>query len=237
VKKSIICYLSLNINLLLVELVDFDLIAILYQNLFLLNNLPLIDWTIKSAVEAKAKLEDLEIDIIVSTDSYYLEERAHIYDVKTHKRDLELASDSATLDQVIYDIAVSDEYRNYDYYCLLPPTSPLRTAEQIEGAIQSIAICKAHSLVSVTEEKKSIFSGSESIYLNPLIVRAKNRQEEKPAFIANGAIFIVSRRTLIKTERKFAGSKIIGYVMDAKTSVDIHNLDDFLLAEYYLGRK
>ena len=101
------------------------------KNILLLNGKPLICYTIDAALEAGVFEK-----IIVSTDSEeYIDLLSH-YPIEFVRRSEELSGDTVSSFLVIEDVL--KRYRDlvYDYFVLLQPTSPLRTAQHILEACQ-----------------------------------------------------------------------------------------------------
>lgn len=197
------------------------------KNLKLLSGIPLIRYTLEASKIA------LPHSTLVTTDDPYIFDECLSYNIIPDTRPENLADDKATLDHVMFYIATN---YIYDTYVCLPPTSPNRTKSHIEEAIKKFYDNKADSLISVTEERKSIWSCDEDNFIRPLIERTKNRQQENPCYISNGAIFISKRELILKNHKKASGRTIL-YLMDNESSVDVHNEQDIRLAEFYLKVK
>lgn len=195
------------------------------KNLQLVNGKPLCRYTF-DASEISIPHETL-----LTTDDQYVITEAHNFEFIIDNRPENLCDGIATLDDVMYYIAKT--YSDYLNYVCLPPTSPLRTKLHIQEAIDTFKHSNADSLISVTEELKSIWTTDDDNFIRPLIERTQNRQQVKPCYIANGAIFI-SKRELILKNRKKASGKTMLYVMDYRSSVDVHSPEDIKLAEFYL---
>ena len=86
------------------------------KNIRLLNNKPLVYYSIKNALESKYITE-----VIVSTDSKEVEIIAKQMGANVKWRNKELCGDEVTLDGVIYD-AIRD--KSCDYVVTMQPTSP-----------------------------------------------------------------------------------------------------------------
>lgn len=172
-------------------------------------------------------------DTIVSTNCHEVRAEAEFYYFKTHERKYEHATATATLDTVIYEIA--KEYSTYNIFILLPPTSPLRTAQHAQEALDQFNRDGADSLISVTEELKSIWKETDH-FARPIVERNRNRQSCEPVYIANGAIFISKRDSILNSKHKVSG-RVSLYKMSMADSVDVHNKEDIQLAEYHLGKK
>ena len=93
------------------------------KNVLFANGKPLMAYSIEAALES----EEFE-KIIVSTDSQeYIDLLSH-YPIEFIKRSAELSSDKASSFVVIEDVLNRYSHVDYDYFVLLQPTSPLRTA-------------------------------------------------------------------------------------------------------------
>ncbi len=101
------------------------------KNIIDLCGMPLIGYTIEAAIES-----GIFDKIIVSTDSEKYAAIAKKLGAEVMMRGEELSNDNATSFMVIKDVLehVQDDY---DYFVLLQPTSPLRTAKHIQEAIAS----------------------------------------------------------------------------------------------------
>jgi len=114
------------------------------KNILELNGKPLIAWSIEAGL--KSKYVD---KVVVSSDDKEILEYSQYYGADTIKRPDNLASDTSTsFDAIKHTI---DNVDKYDYVVLLQPTSPLRTAEQIDDAIELLEKKKADAVVSVCE--------------------------------------------------------------------------------------
>ncbi|MGH4125356.1 MAG: cytidylyltransferase domain-containing protein [Clostridium sp.] len=203
------------------------------KNIMAICGKPLIAYTIEAG--KKSKYID---EIIVSTDSDVIKVIAQQYGaVVPFLRPKELSSDSAkSIDVVIHAI---DFYKNnniaFDYVILLQPTSPLRTFEHLDEAIEKIIESSRTSLVSVceAEENPILMRNIENDKLKEVIsFEGTNlRRQDLPAFyIFNGALYINSTDMLVD-EKKFVNEDTIPYVMDKESSVDIDTMLDARLVE------
>ncbi len=194
---------------------------------------PLIAYTIEAG--KKSKYVD---EILVSTDSDSIKGVAELYGAKVpFLRPEELSSDTAkSIDVVLHAI---DFYKNnnmnFDYIVLLQPTSPLRTFEQLDEAIEKLIDSNRNSLISVCEadENPVIMRTIQDGKLREVISFGGTnlRRQDLPTFyIFNGALYINSNDMLVH-ERKFVDENTIPYVMDQESSVDIDTMLDAKLVE------
>lgn len=184
---------------------------------------PLIAYTIEAG--KKSKYID---EIVVSTDSDSIKVVAKQYGAKVpFLRPEQLSNDTAkSIDVVLHAI---DFYKNnnmnFDYIILLQPTSPLRTFEEVDKAIEKLVNYDRKSLVSVCEadENPVLMRTIQDEKLREVIsFEGKNlRRQDLPTFyIFNGALYINSVDMLIN-EKKFVNENTIPYVMDKESSIDI----------------
>ena len=111
------------------------------------------------------------------------------------KRPSYLATDNASSVDVLNHAI---EYcPGYDFVILLQPTSPLRTAEDIDAAFELMISLNAKSCVSVCTTLKTpywMYSLGEDGVLKKLLQTPKdivNRQNAPETFELNGAIYII----------------------------------------------
>lgn len=106
-----------------------------------------------------------------------------------------------------------------DYVCLLQPTSPLRTCNDIDNAIHTLREAEAESL----------YSG----YIMRLKTKEGIDSKTKPYhFQRNGAIFIASKRLIL--QGKLWDEDVVEFTMPHERSIDIDTEDDLREAECLL---
>jgi CMP-N-acetylneuraminic acid synthetase len=207
------------------------------KNILLLSGKPMLLWTVESAMQSKYLDE-----IILSTDSDDIIKVVENYKIKTIKRPIELASDTAkTVDVVKHIIENID--KKYDFIVLLQPTSPLRTSNHIDEAIEQLIKLNADAIISVTEVDHSPLWCNilpENLSMENFIsedIKHKRSQELPKFYRLNGAIYICKTEKLIEENTFFLKKNIYAYIMDKKSSIDIDEELDFKLAEIILKEK
>jgi len=202
---------------------------------------PLIAWSIAEALKSRY------IDrLIVSTDSYEIKDTAMMWGAEVpFMRPAVLATDQTSSEEVVIHTLKwikLYEKREYDYFVLLQPTSPLRTEKHIDESIEKfLNDSNALSLVSVSEVDKSPYRMkiiNDEGYLEDFIgtgFSAERRLDRAKAYHLNGAIYMSSTELFLK-EESFYGGKTSYYIMDSKCSVDIDTEVDFTLAEILLSK-
>lgn len=201
------------------------------KNVLFANGKPLMAYSIEAALES-GEFEK----IIVSTDSQeYIDLLSH-YPIEFVKRSAELASDKASSFVVIEDVLNKYQHLDFDYFVLLQPTSPLRTAQHIQEANAKleqhfdkfdflVSVSDAHKPTTLTRE----IDEDESLKNFKLDYSNYARQQYHPEYSPNGAIFSAKPQAYLK-QKHFYGEKCIAYFMNKDVSVDI---DDRLDFEYF----
>lgn len=210
------------------------------KNIKLLNGKPLIQYTIEAAQEVFQPEE-----IIVSTDDEEIKEYVETLGVKVpFLRPYHLSTETAGMREVILHAVQSVESKgNYPKsVVLLQPTSPLRTAENIYGAID---VYKQESgldmVASVKEARSNPYYVLKEENNNGYLETSKKgvfvrRQDCPKVWELNGAVYVINVESLKRLSfNEF--SKVKKYVMDEESSHDIDEQIDWELAEIYLRKR
>lgn len=206
-----------------------------HKNIIDLCGRPLISYTIEAALLSKY------IDyVFVSTDDTEIARVSKEFGAEVpFLRPAELAADtSKTVESVIYTIKrLQDLGENFDTIVLLQPTQPLRTWMDIDGAIEKYDKCGSVALASVSavDDHPILIRAIKDDQLSPLLnVSSTCRRQDMPAFYRiNGCIYI-NEVSEINEDTSFNDNKI-PYIMDKSHSVDIDEMLDVTIAEYYLN--
>ena len=210
--------------------------AIKNKNLVTFNKKPLIFWTIIAAL--KSKYVD---KTIVSTDSEKIQIYAKKYGVATpHLRPKRLSSHNAlTKDVINYELEKIEDNEKYDLVMTLQPTSPLRTYKHInESMMLFLKNKKADSLVSCIKIPHNYSPESTMKIKNGLLKKSKysreifNRNLKQDYYARNGAAIYITKKSKIK--KYIFGGKIVPYIMDYFSSIDIDDHKDLIIAKKFL---
>jgi len=204
------------------------------KNIKPMNGRPLIAWTIEEAKKSRY------IDrIIVSTDNEKIKRVSKKYGADApFLRPKELATDEAkVIDVVIYTINwLKQNGESFDLLILLQPTSPLRTAEDIDKAVELLFLKDAKNIVSVCECNYHPYwsntipkDGCMKDFIRPDVIN-KNRQDLPKYYRSNGAIYL-AYCDYIRRQEGFFGDETFAYIMPEEHSIDIDSKIDFKLAE------
>lgn len=198
---------------------------------------PLLAWSIEAAKDAKVPVSR----IVVSTEDPKIRKVAEESGAYCpFLRPSEFATDTASgLDPVLHALdwfAANEDYHP-EWLLLLQPTSPLRTAADIDGAY-ALAVAKgADSVMGVTEAQshplwtKTIdTNGRLEDFFDKENVPA-TRQELQKVYVVNGAIYLI-RVDLLRNVRAFSNDETLAYVMPLERSADIDTEFDFKIASF-----
>lgn len=209
------------------------------KNIVELAGRPLIDYTIQAALKV-APIDH----IILSTDSEEIVTVAERCGLPVaYRRPAALATDTAGSREVILDVMdwADNQGIGYDATVLLQPTSPLRLAEDILGAM-SMFTPDIDMVVSVAEARcnpyYNCFETDETGYLK--ISKGEGqftrRQDVPPVYEYNGAVYVINPQS-IRNMTLGSFPRRVPYVMPAERSVDIDAPVDLLVAEHLLGKE
>ncbi len=188
---------------------------------------PLLAWTIDAARGA----ESLD-RFVLSSDDAAIIAAARAYGCEVpFVREAALAEDDTPSVDVVLDVI--ERCPGYDWIVLLQPTSPLRTAADIDGAVRRCMALQAPACVSVTRAAESpywMFTAARDGRLAPLIsLPAATRRQDLPAvYSLNGAVYVANTEWF-RRERTFLTTETVAYEMPAERSLDIDTETDFQL--------
>lgn len=195
------------------------------KNIRMVGGKPLIAWSIDAAKGSRyvdrLVLSSDDLEIINTAVSYGCE--------APFVRDSTLAQDDTPSIDVVLDAIT--RCPGFDWVLLLQPTSPLRSAEDIDKAIELCLKHEAHSCVSVHRADESpfwMFTISKENHLIPILPKVvySRRQDLPPVHMINGAIYLANVEQL-KGTRSFISEGTVAYEMPAERSLDIDTELDF----------
>jgi CMP-N,N'-diacetyllegionaminic acid synthase len=202
---------------------------------------PLLAWTCEAALRS-VRLSR----VVLSTDDERIAEVGRACGVEVpFLRPRVLAEDATpSIDVIIHAVeALGAEGDRFDAVVLLQPTSPLRTAAHIDGAIEVFERKEAEIVVSVVEvphrfHPYSLMAERDGRLESFLDARqtVTRRQELPPLWARNGPAVLVLQSALLGGRDLYAG-KTVGYPMSMQDSIDIDSLQDLAEAEAALSSK
>ncbi len=207
------------------------------KNILPLAGKPLIAWTIEAALQSK------EVDrVIVSTDDPEIAVVAKSFGAEVpFMRSPALATDTATTLDVVLDVL----YRmpGINRMIILQPTSPLRTAQDIDNAVSLLDTRRAKAVISVCESETPVAwmnsLPEDGCMDNFLLDHIKNKrsQDLPTTYLLNGSIYVINSQTVESEKSLIPRSGAYAYKMDRKDSVDIDDELDFIIAETLLKNR
>ena len=193
------------------------------KNAILIKGKPMFEHSINVA-----KMSQYIDDIIFSTDCEKWLNYAHkLGCIKNKIRPKYLSTDkSRTINVILYELN-KVQPQNYDVVVLLQPTSPYRTVEMLDKAIEKYFETET-SLITIVEAKEQpIFMRRIRDGKLKKIVESTSEirsQDFEKIYRIIGSIYINNIKTL--TENTILNENEIGFVIDNKYGVDIDNIDD-----------
>lgn len=205
-----------------------------------LGGKPLIAWSIEAGL-GSAFVDE----VAVSTDAEEIAEAARRWGARVpFLRPAELATDGAkSIDVALHAL---DWYARggieFGYLLLLQPTSPLRTARDVDAAFALLSERKGKGVVSVCATEHHPWwsnvlpeDGCLGEFLRPELLAA-SRQQLPPFYRLNGAIYLADTAYL-RQGKAFLGKETFAFIMPPERSVDIDSALDFDLADVLVGRQ
>lgn len=209
------------------------------KNIKLLNGKPLIAYTFDEIQKSKyitATVATSDCSEVQKISKQY----ANTYSLF---RPSELASDTASsIDVLLHAVKYAEQFDSFDIICLLQPTSPLRTALDIDNAIKLYIDKKAQGIVSMTQcEHSPLWSTpleNENDFKSFISQLQNTRSQDLPSYYQlNGAIYLVDKNVFLKQKKLFLEEDYYPYIMPAVNSVDIDTQMDFEYVSLILKKR
>jgi len=211
------------------------------KNIKPLNNTPLINYSINNAKQIKDKWG---AEIIISSDCEEILKKGELMGIETeYKRPDFLSGDEAgKIDTIKHALLYKEKKHSitFDYLIDLDVSSPLRNIFDIE---------KGFNILLEDIEMISLFSvnlANRNPYFNMVEKKGKNslklvikpkkfivRTQDAPAvYELNASIYFWKRKACFKQIGPFC-KKTFFYEMPYERSIDIDNLSDFKMVEFF----
>lgn len=213
------------------------------KNITVLGKFPLIAYKIISAQKCK-----FDKRILVSTEDEEIAGVARKYGAEVpFLRPMELASDTASsIDVVMHAInwVKANDNTKYDCVCLLEPSSPFATYEDLDKAFSLMKDKNADTLLGMKETEVS------SLFIHPLDMEGKlsifydsirdnksvRRQDQVKEYTMNGCIYAARMEYFIKNQM-FHSINSIPYIMPQEKSIEIDSMLDYEFAKYLVDNR
>jgi len=184
------------------------------------------------AIEISKKIKKIN-KIFVSTDSYKIANEAIKNNIEVpFLRSKINAKDYSSISKVLIEVIkkLKKKYKlNYNIVLLIEPTSPLRTIQNIEGAIKKFLKNNYNALWTISQTNKDYHP------LKQLVIKKNNinfyeakgakvyaRQQLKNTFYRNGVCYLIKTAALLKYKKLMCPNT--GYYLcnDINISIDSH---------------
>ena len=206
------------------------------KNWKLLNNIPLIGYTIDTA-----KQSSLIDEICISTNSdQVIEIAANKYDIKVpFIRPEELSLDTTSSHDVLIHAIQFYESKGtfFDAILLLQPTSPFRKIEFVNDCIDLFNKSDCDMVVSVCETPLNpyynLYNETDEFIHRSIPSNFTRRQDCPKTYLVNGSIYVISVNSL-KNQQLHEMKRVIKYEMPENYSLDLDTLEDWEKAENIL---
>ena len=212
------------------------------KNIRLVNGKPHLAYTVEAALDSGC------FDVVhVSTDSEMYADIARTYGADVpFLRSAELASDTANTWDAVREVLkrYAEMGKTFETVMLMQPTTPLRTGEDVKAAYKLMNEKKAKSVIAVCEVDHSplwcdmIPENGNMKGFGRKDLAWVTRQELKPFYRVNGAIYLLSvSDNTITDDDDIYENDCYALFMDRKKSIDIDCEDDLDLVEFMLARR
>jgi len=211
------------------------------KNIRIVNNKPLIYYTINQAKKSK-----IFEDIVVSTDSKKIQHMVKSMGIKNFfLRPKRLSTSKAPkIPAIRHALNQSEKHYNkkYDYIVDLDATSPLRTIKDIKKAFTKMIKTGSDIIFSVNYSKINPYFNAVEFKKNGTVGPVKNegyklkrRQDAPKVYDLNASIYIWKRGTLLKNDTLFTKKSSI-YLMPEERGYEIDTENDLKFVSYLLKK-
>ena len=210
------------------------------KNLRLINNKPLIVYSIEQAIATK-----LFDQVVVSSDSKEIREVA-LANGATFcvDRPAELATDTAPKLPAIKHCVENAEkkFGQFEVIIDLDATAPLRESSDIIGALELLQSAQADNVITGTPAHRSPYFNLVETDVNGIVSLSKppanvvaRRQDSPQCFDMNASIYVWRRQALFANENLFTSNTRL-FVMPRERSLDIDSQADFEMVEWMMTK-
>lgn len=196
---------------------------------------PLVYWTVKAACQCKY------IDVVyVATDSEKIKETVESFrkvenstyfnKIQVIGRSPESALDTASTEFAMLEFA---EQYEFDNIALVQATSPILSAEDLNGGFELFNQESTDSVLSVVRQYRFLWSQDDAGNVCPTnydVFHRPRRQEFGGYQMENGAFYITSKGNLMKYQNRVSGN-IKAYVMREDSAFEIDEPSDWIIIE------
>lgn len=204
------------------------------KNIRFMLGRPLIAYSIIPALKST-----MLTDVVVTSEDDEILEISSAYGAPIIKRPHELAEDDVPTVLVLEHAVLTLERKHavtYDYIISLQPTTPLRTSQDIDLALNKLITTNADSVISVVPtpgvnpEWIKYIIDDKLVDYDSSIKEMSSRHDMAKIYIRNGCIYSVKRDYFLK-HLSFKSPVSRPYIMDSQLWANIDTERDWILAE------
>lgn len=212
------------------------------KNIKILNGKPLMSWSIETAL--KCNYID---EVMVSTDSEEYAKIARRFGANVpFIRPAKYATDTASRKDLIKHTIdfYKKEGRKFDYIVFLEPTSPLRVLDDLKKSIEQLLNDKngAESIVGICKLENThpefvveLDNGFLDFSYSKQPSKILRRQDLNTLYFFEGSLYISETNAYL--EKEFYHSKTLGYIVPRWKSLEIDEIEDFVMIESIMKYK
>lgn len=214
------------------------------KNIAPLLGKPLIYYSIQNAKKSKYITR-----FVVSTEDEEITKVSSSFGAEVMIRPENLAQDTTKTEAVLAHVLqeLKKKGESFDFVVLLQPTTPFRTTENIDKAIELFIKEKADSVVSVMQvpgrfNPNKIMIVKEGMLKDYIqkpneerITRDQEAMKKLIVYTRNGQIYI-TKASLVEKENLY-GEKCVPFIMEEKFQVNVDEPVDIAFAEFLVTNK
>jgi CMP-N,N'-diacetyllegionaminic acid synthase len=212
------------------------------KNIQLVNGKPLLQYTAEAALQTKRLSR-----VILTTEDEEIADIGRRCGLEVlFLRPLELAADDTpTLPVLQHAVGWLEERDDrYGAVCLLQPTTPMRSPEDIDGCIALLESKSIDSVITVRRVPDEynphwvyFEDGEGCLHLSTgSHTPITRRQALPPAYHRDGSVY-VTRRNVLMDENSLYGKRVSGYAVGSDCWVNIDTPEDLEQAAIVLGAR
>ncbi len=191
------------------------------KNIINVKGKPLIYYTIKASQESNVQ------ETWVSTDCAKIKKVAQKFNANVLDRPKIISQDFSKSEEALIHFSEKIEF---DVLVFIQPTSPLLKSKDINKGIRLILDEGYNSVFSVYKQH---WIPRWTLDIKPINWKTNNRpmrQEVNEEYVENGAFYITTKKSLLKSQLRYSGKKNI-VVMPLSRSFQIDTLEDLKLIQ------
>lgn len=207
------------------------------KNVRMVGGKPLLAHSIEAAIASRYISR-----VVVSTDDVEIAAVAERYGADVVWRPNEISGDSASSESallhVLEHLASAEDYRP-DLVAFLQCTSPLTTAQDIDGTINALIEQDADSALAVTPFHYFLWqedASGNAVGINHDKMVRLPRQQREPQFVETGAVYIMRAEQFRIAGHRFFGRTAV-YTMPTERHWEIDEPSDLIVAESLLAMR